>query len=138
MVQQFLRKLFLQVLRLAGITLLFFIFFSSPSLAQYTGGSGDGFDVVQLEGVQLGIGQTDKIVNKFYPNPTKAGEIIFVEFNRNGKQLPFSLLNVEGKTIQSGVWENSKKGQISTQGLVPGTYNLQIGTMKESYSIIIK
>lgn len=138
MVQQFFRIPFFQVLRLAGLSLLFSVFFSSPSLAQYTGGSGDGFDVVQLEGVQLGIGQTDKIVNKLYPNPSKAGEILFVEFDSKGKKLPFSLLNMEGKTIQSGVWENSKKGKISTQGLVAGTYSLQIGTNKESYSIIIK
>ncbi len=120
------------------MVLAFSGFFSSPLLAQYNGGSGDGFDMVQLEGAQVGIEQNEKLVNQFYPNPLKAGEILHIEFDSKGKELPYSLLNVEGKTKQSGVLENSKKGQISTLGLVPGRYSLQIGTRKESYSIIIK
>jgi len=138
MVQQFFRTIFFPILRLSGITMLFSAFFNSSVMAQYKGGIDDGFDVVQLEGVQLGIGQTEKQVIKCYPNPLKSGEILFIEIDYNGKRLPYSLQNLEGRTIQSGFLDNSKKGQISTQGLVPGNYNLQIGTLKESYAIIIK
>jgi hypothetical protein len=138
MVQKYLRTIFSSILRLSGITMLFWGFSSTTVMAQYKGGSGDGFDVVQLEGVQLGIGHTEKQVMKYYPNPLKSGEILFLEIDFNGKKLPYSLLNLEGKSIQSGFLDNSQKGQISTQGLVPGTYNLQIGTLKESYPIIIK
>ena len=106
--------------------------------AQYNGGNGDGFDVIEISGAQVGIGTKQKSISSIHPNPAKTGDILTIEpFQKNLYSL-FEIVNEEGKLYKTGQLSGNKPIRISLQEFLPGKYFLVVKELNETYTLVIK
>ncbi|MBL7755019.1 MAG: hypothetical protein JNM44_11130 [Chitinophagaceae bacterium] len=81
----------------------------------------------------VATGLQDLLASNFtlYPNPVGAGEYMFIQSDKQHFPLPFRVLDLQGRTMQSGVLRSSTSG---IQMPAAGRYFLLMGN--ESNSVI--
>lgn len=113
-----------------GTFFFWIIFLPLASLAQFKGGEGDGFDVIQQDNVQIGVQEFKELKSiKLFPNPVKSGEVLSLEINEEQWNQEVEVRNAQGAIVKPLKTGKIKDFRINTQGLIPGNYTIHfLGT----------
>jgi hypothetical protein len=103
--------------------------------APYSGGSGDGFATARINGVDPAvgleeIGSADKVDLTLFPNPVKAGSVVFLNTTAQWHASEVELRNAEGHLLKTQ-WLPAGKGTHRVHlptNLPAGFYRIQQNT----------
>lgn len=121
----------------------FFLFFATLALAQqnraYTGGSGDGYGMAELQvhSTPTGLAETMEKAIRLYPNPLLQGEVMLLKLEPSAQIKQLTLRNSSGTllfTIRPPVDQQSKAVTLPTDHLPAGIYIFQLSSTKASIS----